>query len=256
MAGSSSISPSIADLTLYAFQLVGLRPSSLIQEHIESARMATNMLLARWSAQGINLWQIQKLSQPLKKGVGMYGLPGDIVGLLDTYVSQPDGGGGSVDRIMMPISRTEYASYPKKLQQGFPTVYWFNQILEPNRDVRITQLDDTRITQPRDRRVTEPVDNLLYIWPTPQSNDLILNFYYMKQLPAVSMQGVSGPQVPMYFLEAFAYGLASRLAMIWAPEKAGPLKSMADEAYQIAEEQNVEDASYYITPQLSGYFRA
>jgi hypothetical protein len=56
-------------------------------------------------------------------------------------------------------------------------------------------------------------------------------------------------------MEAFAYGLAQRLAVIWAPERVQILKPMADEAYQIAADQNVETAQQYISPIISGYFR-
>jgi hypothetical protein len=56
-------------------------------------------------------------------------------------------------------------------------------------------------------------------------------------------------------MEAFAYGLAQRLAIIWAPERAQMLKPMADEAYQIAADQNVETANTFISPLISGYFR-
>jgi hypothetical protein len=33
------------------------------------------------------------------------------------------------------------------------------------------------------------------------------------------------------------------------------LKPLADEAYQIAADQNVETAQQYISPMISGYFR-
>jgi hypothetical protein len=56
-------------------------------------------------------------------------------------------------------------------------------------------------------------------------------------------------------MEAFAYGLAARLAMVWAPEKVALMKPFADEAYDIAASQNVEQAQQYISPQLAGYFR-
>jgi hypothetical protein len=56
-------------------------------------------------------------------------------------------------------------------------------------------------------------------------------------------------------MEAFAYGLAARLAVIWSPDKAITLKAMADESYQIAADQNVETAQQYISPQIAGYFR-
>jgi hypothetical protein len=77
----------------------------------------------------------------------------------------------------------------------------------------------------------------------------------MKQIPDIGMQGSSYPEIPLYFQEAFAYGLAARLAMIWVPEKAQMLSAMAEESYQIASEQNIEDAATYVSPQVSGYWR-
>jgi hypothetical protein len=223
MATPKLYQPNIGAMTLYAYQLLGMRPSSLLQEHIESARMASNMLMARWSALGINLWEIELFTIPLTKGEGEYLLPDDIVGLLDCYITQPN----SIDRIMMSISRTEYASYPNKKQEGFPTVFWFNQ-----------QLNST-----------------INIWPTPQDDTLVLHGYYMKQIPEIGMQGANYPDIPLYFQEAFALGLAARLAMIWVPEKAQMLTAAAEDAYQVASEQNVEDAATYISPQISGYWR-
>jgi len=61
--------------------------------------------------------------------------------------------------------------------------------------------------------------------------------------------------LPYLWLEAAAYGLAQRLALIWVPEKVQILKPLADEAYTVAADQNVETASFYISPQLSGYWR-
>jgi hypothetical protein len=63
-------------------------------------------------------------------------------------------------------------------------------------------------------------------------------------------------EIPYYFLEAFAYGLAARLALVFAPEKAIMLKPFADEAYEIAAAQNIETAQQYISPTISSYWRA
>jgi hypothetical protein len=43
--------------------------------------------------------------------------------------------------------------------------------------------------------------------------------------------------------------------MIWAPEKVQLIKPLADEAYLIAVEQNIENAPTYISPMISGYYR-
>ena len=225
MATPTLFKPNIGSMTIYAFQLLGMRPSSVLQEHIDSARMATNMLLARWSAEGINLWEIELFTIPLKKGVGEYDLPDDIVGLMDVWVTQSNG----ADRIMMSIGRTEYASYPNKHQVGFPTVFWFNQQLLPN--------------------------SRIHVWPVTNDDNLVLNGYYMKQIPNVEMQGGAGPEIPLYFLEAFAYGLAARLALIWSPDKAQILDAMSKDAYEVACEQNIENANIYISPSTSGYWR-
>jgi predicted branched-subunit amino acid permease len=56
-------------------------------------------------------------------------------------------------------------------------------------------------------------------------------------------------------MEAYAYALAQRLAIIWNPQKAMLLKPLADEAYAVAAEQNVEQAQQYISPMIAGYFR-
>ena len=69
------------------------------------------------------------------------------------------------------------------------------------------------------------------------------------------MQGAETVDVPYLWLEAFAYGLALRLAQIWAPPMVMTMKPMADEAYAIAAAQNVETAQQYLSPQLSGYWR-
>ena len=69
------------------------------------------------------------------------------------------------------------------------------------------------------------------------------------------MNGTQDVDIPPIWLEAFAYGLAMRLAVIWAPDKVVGLKPLADEAYEIAAMQNVETAQQYISPQISGYFR-
>jgi hypothetical protein len=228
---AKTFSPSMGDLTLYAFQLIGLRPASLIQEHIESARMAANMVLSSWSGQGVNLWEIDLQTIPLVNGVETYDVPNDTVIMLDAYITIHQSG-RDIDRVIMPISRSEYATYPNKEQPGFPTVFWFERTLNPK----------------------------VHIWPVPSStaevrSNASLSYYRMKQIGVSDMQGGGLPEIPLYFVEAFALALAARLAAIWVPEKAAMYASASIEAYNIAAAQNVETADYYISPSLSGYYR-
>ena len=75
------------------------------------------------------------------------------------------------------------------------------------------------------------------------------------QIQDANLSGSQSIDVPYLWLEAFAHGLAVRLAQIWAPEKAAALQSAAEESYDIASRQNIETAQQYISPQIAGYFR-
>jgi hypothetical protein len=227
VSGTFNYNPSLGELTLYAFNLCGIRNTALLQEHMESARMAANLLLGRWSSEGVNLWMVNLQTIPLVQGQAEYSLPANNIVMLDTYIETDDGSGPPIDRLILPISRTEYASYPNKEQQGFPTTYWQNRL----------------------------ISSTVTLWPVPDGTQTSLKFYQVCQIDDADFTNGQNVNIPVYFLEAFAYGLAQRLAMMWAPEKVAMLKPLADEAYQIAAMQNVETAQQYISPMISGYFR-
>lgn len=227
-SGTYTFNPSLGELTLYAFNLCGVRNTALLQEHMESARMASNMMLSRWSNQGVNLWAVDEQTVTLVQGTATYSVPSDTVMVLDAYMTIDNGQSQPIDRIIMPISRTEYASYPNKEQQGFTTTFWFDRLLSPT----------------------------ITLWPVPDGNSAqYLKYYRVRRLQDSNLTNSEQVEIPYLWMEAFAYGLAQRLALIWSPDKVTLLKPLADEAYQIAAEQNVEQAQQYISPMISGYFR-
>lgn len=227
-SGTYAFNPSLGELTLYAFNLCGIRNTALLQEHMESARMASNLMLSRWSNQGVNLWKVDLVTQALTTGTSTYSVDADTVVILDAYVTVNQSG-SDIDRIIMPISRTEYASYPNKEQQGFPTVFWFDRLLSPT----------------------------VTIWPVPDTSTgpQYLKYYRVRRIEDSSFTNGQQLDIPYLWMECYAYGLAQRLAMVWAPDKVALLKPMADEAYAIAADQNIETAQQYISPMVSGYFR-
>lgn len=223
-----NFNPSLGEIVIYSFNLIGVRPTALIQEHFESARMATNFILSRWSNQGVNLWAVDLVTTPLITGQATYNVNPSTVTILDAYITNTQTG-ETIDRIILPVSRTEYASYPNKEQEGFPTVFWFDRQLSP--------------------RVT--------LWPVPNVDlgPQDLKYYRVRRLQDSNLQNGQNVEIPYLWLEAFAYALAQRLAQIWAPALLPTLKPLADEAYQIAADQNIETAQQYISPQLAGYWR-
>lgn len=289
ISGTYNFDPSLGEMTLYAYNLIGIRNTAILQEHMEAARMAANMLLGRWSSQGVNLWMVTLQSIPLVAGQSTYNVPNNNITMLDTYIvtggvtftgyinsttltvtdttggspavgmmisgnslingTQIVSGSGStwtvnnsqtvssglivgetaqsINRLILPVSRTEYASYPNKEQQGFPTTYWQDRLINGN----------------------------VTLWPVPDGTQTALSFYQVGQIDDAAFTSGMQVNMPNYFYEAFVYALAQRLAMIWAPEKVAMIKPLADESYMIAVEQNVENAATYISPMISGYFR-
>jgi len=229
-SGTYNFNPGLSDLTVYAYQLIGVRPTSLVQEHLTSARMAANMVLSRWSNQGVNLWAVDLQTITLVQGQATYNVPLNTVTMLDAYMEIDNGSGQPIDRIILPVSRTEYASYPNKEQQGFTTTFWFDRLINPNPTVTL--------------------------WPVPDGTSAqYMKYYRVVQLQDANLQSGQTVEIPYLWMEAFSYGLALRLAMMWSPDKVALMKPMADEAYDIAAAQNVETAQQYISPQLMGYYR-
>lgn len=227
-SGTYNFNPSLGEITLYAYNLIGVRNTSVLQEHMEAARMATNLMLARWANLGVNLWKVDLVTTPLVTGQATYAVDAKTVVILDAYV-QNDDSGANIDRIILPVSRTEYASYPNKEQQGYPTVFWFDRLLSPT----------------------------VTLWPVPNTDNgpQSLKYYRVTQIEDSNLQNGQNVDIPYLWLEAFASGLALRLAQIWKPEMVVQLKPFADESYQIAADQNVETAQQYISPMIAGYFR-
>jgi hypothetical protein len=222
-SGTYAFNPSLGEITIYAYMNIGIRPTSIVQEHMESARMATNMMLSRWSNQGVNLWAVDLVEVPLIQGQAVYSVDPNTVMILDAYIRT-----GGVDRPIMPISRTEYASYSTKSAQGFPTVFWFDRLTSPN----------------------------ITLWSVPSATgQYTLRYYRVRRIQDANLAGGENVEVPYLWLEAFADGLTYRLARIWNPQIAVALKGQADESYAIASAQNVENVNTYISPMIGGYFR-
>lgn len=225
-SGTYGFAPSLGDITLYAFNLCGVRPNALTSEHMHSAHTAANLIQAEWSARGVNLWKVELVTTPLVQGTAVYSVSPSVITILDLYVTIGTGA-AATDRYLLPISRTEYASYAQKDQQGFPTVYWLDRLQNPS----------------------------VTFWLVPDGNQVSFSYYAVQQLEDAEFAGQSQPDIQYYFTRAYAYGLARELCLIWAPDKFQLLSAEAERAFGIAAEQNVENNSIFFSPTMSQYWR-
>ena len=222
-SGTYAFAPNLGDLVINAYAKCGVRRTDLTNQHMSDARMEANLMMSDWAGDGINLWQVQQASFVLTQGTEYYAIPSDRVFILDVYISQ-DG----FDRLIFPISRTDYASFAQKNLQGYPTSFWFDRLISPN----------------------------LYVWPVAdQDNQYTLTYYYMRQAMDNELTNGTQPEIPWYYLAAFADCLAARLAYMYAPDKVAMLQPKADKAWSRALQVGTENVPVTMNVQMRGYFR-
>jgi hypothetical protein len=227
-SGTYVYNPSLGEIVLYALNLCQIRSPSIVQEHMVSARQAANLLLADWSNETPNLWKVDLVTTTLVQGQATYPVDGKTVMILDAYVTIDNGTAPPIDRIITPVSRSEYATYPNKEQQGFTTVYWFDRLISPT----------------------------ITLWPVPDGYSAqFLKYYRVTQVEDANFVSGQTVDIPYRWLNAFADGMALNLARLWAPSLIPAIQPFADKSYARAYAQDTENVSFYISPQLSGYYR-
>lgn len=150
---------------------------------------------------------------------------GEILKIQQIYFAQPTTY-GSGDRLLSNLSRSEYISIPTKLTQGFPSGYYFNQIIPPT----------------------------ISLWPVPpvnntQTNILYTNYSYAQDIT----QMFQTAQIPQRFYDALVAGITARLAMKFAPDKLQMMEAKANETYQIASNTDYECVTLRFNPDFSSY---
>lgn len=217
----------LGELVLNAFARCGIRRTMLTAEHMQDARVSANLWLSSTSNQQPNLWLVDLQELTLIEGQSTYDLDPETILILDAYRSTTSGG-QAVDLIMFPISRTDYASFSNKTTEGLPTVFWFQRDITP--------------------KVT--------VWQPPDANGpYTFKYYRVRQAFDANVQGGLNVEIPYRFLDAFAAGLAARLAEIYAPDRYDKLMASADKAWALAAIQDEENTQIYISPAIGGFYR-
>ncbi len=190
------------------------------------ARMAFNLLLGSWGNDGPNLWRVDEIVQTLVPGVATYDIDPNTVMILDAFIRTNAGTESQNDRIIWPISRTEYASMPNKLLQAPPTVFWFDRLLAPT----------------------------ITMWQTPDDSQVYdLHLYRYTVIEDQSLAGGQNIDVPRWWMLALAFGLAELLAMSYAPDRVQGLAMKAAQTLREAREQDTEAVPTYFLP-IMNYF--
>jgi len=239
LSGTYNFDPSVADLFLRAFFLLGIMPPEVTRSHVIQARRALNYVLSQYSNKGTLQWTIDLQTIALIAptggvGVGQYSPPANTVMMLDTYFTLINGGGAgiNIDRIMTPMSRDDYAEIPNKLQPGTPTRYWFQRTIPPT----------------------------IFIWnPWIGTPPAQISYWRMRRFQDATPQMGQQPDVEYRFINVLAWDLAIALAPGYKPELVAQpgnfLERSRDKAWDEAAGSNRDDTPITITPRMGGYWR-
>lgn len=216
--------PGAGEVVLMALSRLGIRGPAILAEHLYAAREEANYMLSEWGSAGPNLWSVDLLTIPLRSGVTTYPVDPTTIATLDVYVTNT----GQADRILMPISRSEFASYPDKQQLGFPSVFWFDRLIQP----------------------------FITIWPAPYPWLACgqLKIYRWCQNKTANTANGANIDIPYRFLDAAVAGIAYRLSRHFAPQLEQIRGMDSDKAWVRASTQDTEKVQIYFSPQTSHFW--
>ncbi|WP_027584708.1 hypothetical protein [Bradyrhizobium sp. Ai1a-2] len=224
-SGTFNFGLSGAGLAVAAYSRIQVRRTAILPEHMQDAFTETNLMLSKFSNLQPNLWTVDLISVPLIQGQQTYTVDPSTIQILDAYLSFP--GAPESDRLIFPISRTEYASFPNKLVQAVPSVFWFDRLINPT----------------------------ITLWQVPDATGtMILNYYRVRQIQDANIVAGEMPELPYRFQDCMVAELAHRLSRIWKPEVENARKTDMQEAWKVATTQDVEtDPDLFIVPQIGNY---
>lgn len=225
-SGTYNFLPSLGDIIITAFQRIGIRPAEILQQHLQQAIMEMNLLQTKLSNLQPNLWDVDLQTLPLVQGTATYSIPAETVMITNAYI-RVGNGTSSIDRLIFPISQTEYAALSNKFVQAPPTQFWFNRLISPT--ITLYQVPDG-------------------------GGPYTLYYYRVRQIQDATLPNGFQIEVPYRWLDALTAGLAHRLAAVFAPQLEQIRKMDAEEAWRIAATQDTENTPMFIAPGLIGYF--
>ncbi len=213
-SGSRDFELDVADIIEEAYERCGIEVRTGYDA--KTARRSLNLMFAEWANRGLNLWTIQQATLTLTKGQAQETLTPDVVDLLEVVLRR-DG----TDFELSRVSRGEYLTVPNKTTEARPSQYYF------------------------DRKI-DPVINL---WATPENSTDQIVYYYVRRIEDADTL-TNTTDMPFRFYPCMVAGLAYYLAMKRAPDRIQLLKSVYEEEFQRASDEDEDRTPLKLQPSI------
>ena len=182
----------------------------------KTARRSLNLMFAEWANRGLNLWTVKQATQALTQGTATYSFSADYTDLLEVVIRR-SGTDFELDR----MSRSEYLNVPNKTTQGRPSQYFYNRQNTPE----------------------------VTLWPVPENSTDTLVYYYVQRIEDADAL-VNTTDAPFRFLPCIVAGLAYYLALKKAPERVQLLKTVYEEEFQRAADEDEDRVALKLQPSM------
>lgn len=167
---------------------------------------------------GQTIWAV--VNSPLNaQSVRIRETGGATLNVQQIYFSMP-----SFSRILTPISREEWVSYPNKQIQATPSSFYLDRQIVPS----------------------------LNLWPTPDNSYQTLVFNQQNAIMDVTSLN-QNINIPQRFMQACRFDLAFQMALKFDLDKADRLERLSKEAYTWAAIEDEEKVPLRVQPNMYSY---
>lgn len=218
-SGSKDFELDVADYIEEAFERCGLEVRTGYD--LKTAKRSLNLMLADWSNRGLNQWTIKQRSLALTVDDGEYDLSSDVIDVLSVVVRV-----SNTDYSLLRLSRDDYITIPTKTSTGRPNQFFLDRQITPN----------------------------LKVWPVPDSSTSYTIYYDALTRMDDADIYTNTMDMPFRFYPCLAAGLAYYLSLKKNPQRTPLLKSVYEEEFQRAAEEDRDRASFNVVPNV-GYYR-
>jgi hypothetical protein len=218
-SGSQDFELDVADYIEEAFERCGLEVRTGYD--LKTAKRSLNLMLADWANRGLNQWTIKQRSLTLTANDGEYDLSSDVIDVLSVVVRVSD-----TDYSLLRLSRDDYITIPTKTSTGRPNQFFLDRQITPN----------------------------LKVWPVPDSSTSYTIYYDALTRMDDADIYTNTMDMPFRFYPCLAAGLAYYLSLKKNPQRTPLLKSVYEEEFQRAADEDRDRASFNVVPSV-GYYR-
>jgi hypothetical protein len=215
VSGSRDFNLDVGEIIEEAYERCGLEVRTGYDAR--TARRSLNLMFAEWANRGLNLWTVKQGTITLTQGQAQETLTDDVVDILEVTLRR-NGTDYEVER----ISRGEYATLPNKTTQGRPSQFYFDRQIDP----------------------------VINLWTVPENSTDQLIYYYVRRIDDADNL-VNTTDMPFRFYPCMVAGLAYYMSMKRAPERVQLLKSVYEEEFQRAADEDEGRTPLKLQPSLS-----